>query len=137
MAQKVVKRKSSTKGRTITSRGLAERVAAVEGTVSNSVWPTFRMGDTLKVHVRIKEGDKERLQLFEGVAIARSGSGIRRSTTVRKISHGVGVERVFVESSPKVAKVEVARPGKVRQAKLYYLRALEGRAAKIDRRLDK
>ena len=93
--------------------------------------PDFRPGDTVRVHVNIKEGDKERIQVFEGVVIKRSGGGIRESFTVRKISYGIGVERVFPVHSPKLAKIEVAAFGRVRRAKLYYLRALRGKAARI------
>ncbi|WP_166238333.1 50S ribosomal protein L19 [Paenibacillus turpanensis] len=93
--------------------------------------PAFRPGDTLKVHVKVKEGNRERIQLFEGVVIKRRGGGISASFTVRKISYGVGVERTFPLHSPKVDKIEVARRGKVRRAKLYYLRELRGKAARI------
>ncbi|KMM38698.1 50S ribosomal protein L19 [Guptibacillus hwajinpoensis] len=93
--------------------------------------PTFRPGDTVKVHVKVVEGTRERIQLFEGVVIKRRGGGISETFTVRKISYGVGVERTFPVHSPKVAKLEVARRGKVRRAKLYYLRALRGKAARI------
>ncbi|OFZ79264.1 MAG: 50S ribosomal protein L19 [Bdellovibrionales bacterium RIFOXYD1_FULL_53_11] len=96
----------------------------------------FSSGDTVKVHVRIKEGDKERIQIYEGVVISKNNRGASKSFTVRKISHGVGVERVFLESSPKVAKVEIVQEGKVRRSKLYYLRALEGKAARIERDVD-
>jgi large subunit ribosomal protein L19 len=93
--------------------------------------PAFRPGDTLKVHVKVKEGNRERIQLFEGVVIKRRGTGVSASFTVRKISYGVGVERAFPLHSPKIDKIEVARRGKVRRAKLYYLRALRGKAARI------
>ncbi|MBF0708427.1 50S ribosomal protein L19 [Bacillus hwajinpoensis] len=93
--------------------------------------PNFRPGDTVKVHVKVVEGTRERIQLFEGVVIKRRGGGISETFTVRKISYGVGVERTFPVHSPKVAKLEVARRGKVRRAKLYYLRALRGKAARI------
>ena len=93
--------------------------------------PEFRPGDTVKVYVRIKEGDKERLQLFEGLVIKRRGGGISETFTVRKNSYGVGVERTFPVHAPVVAKIEVARIGKVRRAKLYFLRALRGRSARI------
>ena len=96
----------------------------------------FSPGDTLKVHVRIKEGDKERIQVFQGTVIGRRGAGVGETFTVRKISHGVGVERVFLESSPKIAKIEIVVAGKVRRAKLYYLRELEGKAAKIEREVE-
>ncbi|WP_128894262.1 50S ribosomal protein L19 [Longirhabdus pacifica] len=93
--------------------------------------PTFRPGDTLKVYVKVIEGSRERIQLFEGVVIKRRGSGISATFTVRKISYGVGVERTFPIHSPKIDKIEVARRGKVRRAKLYYLRELRGKAARI------
>ncbi len=93
--------------------------------------PSFRPGDTLKVHVKVIEGTRERIQLFEGVVIKRRGGGIGETFTVRKISYGVGVERTFPINSPKLEKIEVARRGKVRRAKLYYLRDLRGKAARI------
>ncbi len=93
--------------------------------------PNFRAGDTLKVHVKVIEGTRERVQLFEGVVIKRQGGGIGETFTVRKISYGVGVERTFPVHSPKIDKLEVARRGKVRRAKLYYLRELRGKAARI------
>ncbi|MBP1904210.1 50S ribosomal protein L19 [Paenibacillus turicensis] len=93
--------------------------------------PSFRPGDTLKVHVKVIEGTRERIQLFEGVVIKRHGGGISETFTVRKISNGVGVERTFPLHSPKLDKIEVARRGKVRRAKLYYLRELRGKAARI------
>ncbi|WP_284638996.1 50S ribosomal protein L19 [Paenibacillus silviterrae] len=93
--------------------------------------PSFRPGDTLKVHVKVIEGTRERIQLFEGVVIKRRGGGISETFTVRKISYGVGVERTFPINSPKIDKIEVARRGKVRRAKLYYLRGLRGKAARI------
>lgn len=90
--------------------------------------PSFRPGDTLKVHVKVIEGTRERIQLFEGVVIKRRGGGISETFTVRKISYGVGVERAFPLHSPKIDRIEVARRGKVRRAKLYYLRELRGKA---------
>jgi large subunit ribosomal protein L19 len=96
--------------------------------------PPFRPGDTVSVHVRVVEGDKERIQLFQGVVIARRGGGTRESFTVRKISGGVGVERIFPLHSPVIDRIEVMRRGKVRRAKLYYLRQLRGKAARIDER---
>src|SRR5690554_1334976 len=93
--------------------------------------PPFRPGDTLRVSVRVKEGDKERLQAFEGVCIARRGSGISETFTVRKISNGVGVERIFPVHSPMIADITVVRRGRVRRAKLYYLRHLTGKATRI------
>ena len=93
--------------------------------------PEFKAGDTLKVYVKIKEGDKFRVQLFEGVCIARKGSGISETFTVRKISYQVGVERTFPVHSPIIDRIEVAKIGKVRPAKLHYLRGLSGKAARI------
>jgi large subunit ribosomal protein L19 len=93
--------------------------------------PAFRAGDTLRVNVRVKEGDKERIQAFEGVCIARRGSGVSESFTVRKISNGVGVERIFPVHSPMIADIAVVRRGRVRRAKLYYLRQLTGKATRI------
>ena len=93
--------------------------------------PQFGPGDTLKVHVRIKEGEKERIQIFQGVVIAKKGRGHRSSFTVRKSSYGIGVERVFPFHSPNLSRIEVVRRGRVRRAKLYYLRQLKGKAARI------
>jgi large subunit ribosomal protein L19 len=93
--------------------------------------PDFRPGDTVKVHVRVVEGNRSRVQLFTGVVISRSGAGVRESFTVRKVSFGVGVERTFPVHSPIIDKIEVDRRGDVRRAKLYYLRGLRGKAAKI------
>lgn len=94
----------------------------------------FRAGDTVRVHVRIKEGDKERIQMFEGVCIALERGGNRASFTVRKVSYGVGVERVFPLQSPSIEKIEVVTAGEVRRAKLFYLRDLRGKAARIKER---
>ncbi|MGE4233276.1 MAG: 50S ribosomal protein L19 [Bacteriovoracia bacterium] len=107
------------------------KVALVEKKFLRTDIPAFTPGDTVKVHVKIKEGDKERIQIFEGVVIGFNRKGSSKSFTVRKISHGVGVERVFPMSSPKVAKVELVSPGRVRRAKIYYVRKLSGKAAKI------
>ena len=93
--------------------------------------PTFRPGDNVKVHVRVVEGNRERVQVFQGNVIARRGEGVRESFTVRKVSFGVGVERTFPIHSPIIAQIEVMARGDVRRAKLYYLRNLQGRAAKI------
>ncbi|OJF97003.1 50S ribosomal protein L19 [Alkalibacterium sp. 20] len=99
--------------------------------------PDFRPGDNVTVHARIVEGERERIQLFEGVVISRRGEGISEMYTVRKISYGVGVERTFPVHSPRVAKIEVTRQGRVRRAKLYYLRNLRGKAARIPERIRK
>jgi large subunit ribosomal protein L19 len=96
--------------------------------------PPFRAGDTVRVNVRVKEGDKERLQAFEGVCIARRGAGVSASFTVRKVSNGVGVERIFPLHSPMIADVNVVRRGRVRRAKLFYLRSLTGKATRIKER---
>jgi len=93
--------------------------------------PPFRAGDTLRVNVRVREGDKERIQAFEGVCIARRGSGVSETFTVRKISNGVGVERIFPVHSPMIADILVLRRGRVRRAKLYYLRHVSGKATRI------
>jgi large subunit ribosomal protein L19 len=98
--------------------------------------PEFRAGDTVKVHVRVVEGKKERIQIFQGVVIARKGGGSRETFTVRKISGSIGVERIFPLHSPILDKIEVVRHGKVRRAKLYYLRELRGKAARIEERRD-
>ena len=93
--------------------------------------PEFRPGDTVRVHVKVVEGTRERIQVYEGVVIKRRGGGISETFTVRKVSYGVGVERAFPVHTPKIAKLEVVRRGKVRRAKLYYLRELRGKAARI------
>ncbi|HEY9409950.1 MAG TPA: 50S ribosomal protein L19 [Jiangellaceae bacterium] len=98
--------------------------------------PAFRAGDTLKVHVKVIEGSRSRVQVFQGVAIRRQGSGIRESFTVRKVSFGVGVERTFPLHTPVIEKIEVLTRGDVRRAKLYYLRNLRGKAAKIREKRD-
>ncbi len=93
--------------------------------------PDFQAGDTVKVHVRVIEGEKERIQVFQGTVIQRSGEGLNASFTVRKVSAGIGVERVFPLHSPRVARIETLRRGKVRRAKLFYLSKLSGKAARI------
>ena len=96
--------------------------------------PAFRPGDTIKVHVKIKEGDKERLQVFEGTVIARNNTGMSETITVRKVSFGQGVERIFPLQAPVVDHIDVVRTGRVRRAKLYYLRGLKGKAARLRER---
>ena len=96
--------------------------------------PEFRIGDTIKVHVKIKEGDKERVQVFEGVLIARKNSGMGETITVRKISFSQGVERIFPLNAPVIDHIDVVRTGRVRRSKLYYLRALRGKAARLKER---
>jgi large subunit ribosomal protein L19 len=93
--------------------------------------PSFRVGDTVRVHAKVVEGDKERIQIYEGVVIGRQGEGAREVIRVRKLSYGVGVERLFPLHSPMIDKIELAKQGKVRRAKLYYLRDLRGKAARI------
>lgn len=136
MAKKRIEPKVRSKGVHVMLRGLEDKVSLVEKSVTTVEYPQFKAGDTVKVHVRIKEGEKERVQAFEGVVIGRSNKGGSKSFIVRKISHGVGVERIFLENSPKVAKLEVLQEGRVRRAKLYYLRGLEGKAAKIEREVE-
>ena len=96
--------------------------------------PTFRPGDTIRVHVKIKEGDKERLQAFEGTVIARKNSGMGETITVRKVSFGHGVERIFPVNAPVIDHIDIVRTGRVRRSKLYYLRALKGKAARLRER---
>lgn len=109
-------------------------LAHIEQTQMKQNLPEFRPGDTVRVQVRIVEGNRERVQAFEGVVIAISNSGIRRTFTVRKISSGIGVERIFPMHSPRIDAIEVVRRGRVRRAKLFYLRNLKGKAARIKER---
>src|SRR5215203_2737892 len=109
----------------------------IERSFLRSDVPIFRPGDTVKVHVRVVEGNRERVQVFQGVVIRRQGGGVRETFTVRKISFGVGVERTFPVHSPSIAKLEIVQRGQVRRAKLYYLRELRGKKARIrERRVD-
>lgn len=110
------------------------RLQRLEQTFPTNSVPVFEIGDTVRVHVKVIEGEKERIQVFEGVVIARKGKKISETFTVRKISYGVGVERVFPVNSPNVAKIDVMRKGKVRRAKLYYLRDKKGKQAKVPER---
>lgn len=110
------------------------RLDLVENTQVKDSTPNFQPGDTLRVHVRIKEGNKERLQAFEGICIARKHGGVRETVTVRKVSFGVGVERIFPLHATVIDHIDVLRRGKVRRAKLYYLRDLRGKAARIKER---
>jgi large subunit ribosomal protein L19 len=103
----------------------------VEAPQMRSDFPAFGPGDTIKVQVRVREGDKERLQAFQGVVIGRRGAGLRASFTVRKVSDGVGVERIFPAHSPSIAKIEVVRRGAVRRSKIYFLSELKGKSARI------
>jgi large subunit ribosomal protein L19 len=111
-------------------------IAELEKAQLRSDVPGFRPGDTLKVHVRVKEGSRSRIQVFQGVVIRRQGSGARETFTVRKISYGVGVERTFPVHTPAIDKIEVVTRGRVRRAKLYYLRDLRGKAARIREKRD-
>ena len=111
-------------------------IDAVEAPYLRTDIPELRIGDTIRVHTKIKEGDKERIQIFEGVLIRWKKGGVRSAITVRKISHGVGVERIFPLSSPTVDKIEVKSHGEVRRARLYYLRGLSGKAARLRERSD-
>jgi large subunit ribosomal protein L19 len=99
--------------------------------------PNFRPGDTVKVHVKVIEGTRERIQIFEGVVLRRRGTGLSETFTVRRISYGIGVERTFPLHSPKIDKIEVVKQGRVRRARLYYLRKLRGKAARIKERVRK
>ncbi len=108
-----------------------DALTAVERRYLKSATPEFRPGDTLRVHVKIKEGDKERVQAFEGVCIRRRRAGARSTFTVRKVSYGIGVERIFVLHSPLIEQIEVVKRGRVRRSRLYYLRDLAGKKARI------
>lgn len=110
-------------------------IKAVEADQMNKELPDFQPGDTVRVHVKVVEGNRERIQVFEGVVLKRQGGGVRETFTVRRVSYGVAVERTFPLYSPRIEKIEVIRRGKVRRAKLYYLRDRVGKAARIkDRR---
>jgi large subunit ribosomal protein L19 len=109
-------------------------IAEIEAPYLKSTIPSFRPGDTIRVSVRIVEGDKERVQDYEGVVIKRRGSGIRETITVRRVSFGVGMERTFQLHSPRIEEIKVVRHGKVRRAKLYYLRSLRGKKARLSER---
>jgi large subunit ribosomal protein L19 len=115
---------------------LMQILDAVDAASMRSDIPDFRPGDTLKVHVKVIEGTRSRIQVFQGVAIRRQGDGVRETFTVRKVSFGVGVERTFPVHTPVIDKIEVVTRGDVRRAKLYYLRDLRGKAAKIKERRD-
>ena len=106
-------------------------IKAIEYEQLKNAIPEIKVGNTVRVHVRIKEGNKERIQVFEGIVIKKQGGGLNETFTVRKISYGVGVERVFPVNSPIIDHIEVAKVGKVRRAKLHYLRGLSGKAARI------
>lgn len=106
------------------------KISLVEAAHLKTDLPQFRPGDTVKVHFRVVEGDKERIQDFEGIVISRRGGGLKETFTVRKISSGIGVERIFPIHSPRIAKIELVRGGRVRRAKLYYLRSLASKAVR-------
>lgn len=110
---------------------IIKAIEAEQTATLNNIEENFRIGDTVKVHFTIVEGKTERIQVYEGLVIAKNKSGINRTFTVRKISYGVGVERVFPLHSPRIAKIEVSRRGRVRRAKLYYIRGRVGKAAKV------
>ncbi len=110
---------------------LRDAIAAVEAKYLKSNVPALRAGDQVKVHTKIKEGDKERIQIFEGVIIAKREGGPRGTFTVRKVSYGVGVERIFPTHSPRIDKIEVVNHGDVRRSRLFYLRDLKGKAARL------
>lgn len=114
-----------------------ERVEAIAREGLKTDIPLFAAGDTIKVMVRVREGEKERLQAFEGVCVSRRGGGIDETFTVRKLSSGVGVERIFPLHAPTISSIELVRRGRVRRAKLYYLRALSGKGARIREKKDK
>jgi len=111
---------------------MADIMSKVEAAEMNKEIPQFGPGDTVRVHVKVKEGEKERIQVFQGIVISRKGGGSRQMFTVRKVSGGVGVERMFPLYSPTIDRIEVERHGRVRRAKLYYLRELRGKAARIE-----
>jgi len=111
-------------------------IESIEKSIIRADHPAFRAGDTLRVHFRIREGEKERVQVFEGVCIAKKHGSNREAITVRKMSFGLGVERVFPLSSPRIEKIEVLQRGRVRRAKLFYLRGLRGKKARIKERMD-
>ncbi|HFI0463594.1 TPA: 50S ribosomal protein L19 [Streptococcus suis] len=113
---------------------MSKLIEKITSTQLRSDIPEFRPGDTVRVHALIVEGERERVQIFEGLVIKRRGAGISETYTVRKISNGVGVERTFPVHTPRVAKIEVVRKGRVRRAKLYYIRTLSGKAARIKER---
>lgn len=110
------------------------RLARIQQSLMKKVMPKFEIGDTVRVHVKVVEGEKERIQVYEGAVIARKGASNTEMFTVRKVSYGVGVERMFPVHSPIVTKVDVVRQGRVRRAKLYYLRSKKGKFAKLEER---
>ncbi len=111
-------------------------IRAIEAEQLKSEVTPFNVGDTVKVHVKVKEGTRERIQIFEGIVLKRQNGGLRETFTVRRISYGVGVEKTFPLHSPRIEKIEVVRRGKVRRARLYYLRGRVGKATKVKERID-
>jgi len=111
-------------------------IKAIEQEQLKTDLPELKIGDYLRVHVKIKEGNRERIQVFEGTLIAMKGEGLKETFTVRRISYGVGVEKIFLLHSPNIEKIEIVRRGKVRRAKLYYLRERVGKASKVKEKLD-
>jgi len=122
---------SANSGARMTEDEAMDIIREIEKEQMRADLPAFRPGDTLRVNVRVREGEKERIQAFEGVCIARKGGGMSETFTVRKVSSGVGVERIFPLHSPSIESISIVRRGQVRRAKLYYLRALRGKAARI------
>lgn len=116
---------------------MQELINLVEAAYKNDELPDFQAGDTVNVHVRIREGEKERIQQFQGVVIQKKGSGMSATMTVRKISNGIGVERIFPINSPSLEKIEIVRKGKVRRARIYYMRQRFGKSARIKERISK
>jgi large subunit ribosomal protein L19 len=110
---------------------MLEIIRAIEAEQIRNDLPKFNVGDTVKVHVKVKEGNRERIQIFEGIVLKRQNGGLRETFTVRRLSYGIGVERTFPVNSPSIAKMDVVRKGKVRRAKLFYLRTRIGKAAKV------
>lgn len=107
------------------------KIKAIEDSQHRDDFPTFKSGDNIKVHVRIKEGEKSRIQIFEGLVIAMKNSGSKETFTIRKISYGIGVERTFPLNNPNISSIELVRSNKVRRAKLYYMRDLKGKSARL------
>jgi len=115
--------------------GLMDIIKSIEQEQIRNDLPKIEIGDYVRVHLKIKEGNRERIQVFEGTVIAKKGSGLKETFTVRRISYGVGVERILPVNSPKISNIEIVRKGKVRRAKLYYLRERMGKAAKVEEKL--
>jgi large subunit ribosomal protein L19 len=124
--------RKNTKAQLLWKEGfLLDIIKSIEAAQLKKDMPDMRPGDTVKVYVKVKEGNRERLQIFEGVIIRRRGSGMSETFTVRRVSYGVGIERTFPANSPRIDKIEIIRRGKVRRARLYYLRDLVGKSARI------